>query len=849
MGQMSDTTVTGVRSAPQAAYETPPLPSIAVVVAGEADRDPLERCLTALAATGYSGGTVEFLVVDARDGDGEHELAERFPTVTFLRRATTVGVATAATVAAESTSAECLVFVGSTIQVQPGWLEALVAQYRPADDVVCVGGIVLESDGETVRFADPAITTRGVGVEPRRGRSKQNVALEPGRILPWASRQLMLVRRDVYRGLEGFDPAYHGVQDDVDFGWRLMVSGYGTVQAPDAVGHAVEPEADPRRDFEAELLQRRGGYRSLLKNVGEEHLGLLLGATSLLHSSSVYRDLEGTRNAFNHRLPTRMSLSVERRTLSVLKAQADVVQELPQIMEERRKVQTRRRTDDAVIFERMRRPLLTEDAVPVEEMTNKDEAYLERALTVDRAMGLDRVFDKRQATSVAIVAYDRIGEKMAGPGVRCWEIAKAMSRFADVTLLSPEPIGREHPGVSVELFDGKDELRRYAEQHDVLIVQGQAVRHYPLLRHTQALLVVDLYDPWSFADLEHTKSRSPRDATWGIRYGVDVLVELVNCGDFFICGSERQRDYWLGMLTSRGRLDRAVYGADETLRDLIDVVPYGCPAEPPVASPVLKGVHPDVPDDAIVYMWSGGAWDWFDPLLVVDAFADVAEREPRARLFFMGLQLEGRAVSEMGAARAIKARVSELGLDGKVVYGGWVPYDERGAYLLEADAAISATRDIAEVRLAFRSRVLDHFWAGLPTITTGGDVLADAICEHGAGLVVAPGDRDSMVQAMLRVAHDDEFRETMQDAARDLASRHTWQQSVRPLQRMVENPYKWRAVRAARPVAAHMTEDVAMLVDRWRGLAKRGVRWRLRRWLRQSSAAAPVRWLKSRARP
>ena len=52
-----------------------------------------------------------------------------------------------------------------------------------------------------------------------------------------------------------------------------------------------------------------------------------------------------------------------------------------------------------------------------------------------------------------------------------------------------------------------------------------------------------------------------------------------------------------------------------------------------------------------------------------------------------------------------------------------------------------------ETRYAFRTRLLDHFWAGLPTIATAGDTLGDLIGERRLGRTVdrrtsAPGARD-----------------------------------------------------------------------------------------------------------
>ena len=52
-------------------------------------------------------------------------------------------------------------------------------------------------------------------------------------------------------------------------------------------------------------------------------------------------------------------------------------------------------------------------------------------------------------------------------------------------------------------------------------------------------------------------------------------------GDFFLCASERQRDFWIGALHTAGRINPQTYAADPTLRSLIDVVPFGLPDEPP----------------------------------------------------------------------------------------------------------------------------------------------------------------------------------------------------------------------------------------------------------------------------
>ena len=92
----------------------------------------------------------------------------------------------------------------------------------------------------------------------------------------------------------------------------------------------------------------------------------------------------------------------------------------------------------------------------------------------------------------------------------------------------------------------------------------------------------------------------------------------------------------------------------------------------------------------------------------------------------------------------------ELGLlDRRVFFNeGWVPYDERGAYLLEADVGVSAHFDELEARFAFRTRLLDCIWAGLPIVTSRGDALAEVVEERGLGRAVPPGDVDAYAEAL-----------------------------------------------------------------------------------------------------
>jgi glycosyltransferase involved in cell wall biosynthesis len=130
---------------------------------------------------------------------------------------------------------------------------------------------------------------------------------------------------------------------------------------------------------------------------------------------------------------------------------------------------------------------------------------------------------------------------------------------------------------------------------------------------------------------------------------VDVLRRAALAGDFFICASERQRDYWLGLLDVCGRTNAHTYLADPTLRTLIDVVPFGLRADelPRASAPAIKGVVPGIAREDRVILWGGGLWEWLDPLTLIRAVARIEAQHPDVRLVFFSARHPNPAVPDM----------------------------------------------------------------------------------------------------------------------------------------------------------------------------------------------------------
>ena len=94
------------------------------------------------------------------------------------------------------------------------------------------------------------------------------------------------------------------------------------------------------------------------------------------------------------------------------------------------------------------------------------------------------------------------------------------------------------------------------------------------------------------------------------------------------------------------------------------------------------------------------------------------------------------------------ARASSTSLDRGAFFVDWVPYAERQNYLLDADVAVSLHQPGVEAQFAFRTRVLDYLWAGLPMVLSRGDELAARVDREGLGVAVPEGDVDAVAGAL-----------------------------------------------------------------------------------------------------
>jgi len=393
---------------------------------------------------------------------------------------------------------------------------------------------------------------------------------------------------------------------------------------------------------------------------------------------------------------------------------------------------------------------------------------------------------------VLVVTGDPIGRKIAGPAIRAWNIAKYLADLSEVTLVSLSSVDRSHDQfkvVAVSPYEPAkfDQLEAWA---DVIVFQGHAMEFFESLQRSTKILVADIYDPMHLEQLEQARTLPAEAWSEQVQHAVDVLNQQMARADFFICASERQRNFYLGQLASLGRLNPANYAEDPDFRRLIDVVPFGLPREfPSHDRSVLKGELAGINAGDKLLIWSGGLYNWFDPKTLVRAVGILSATRPEVRLFFQGTKHPNIGVPEMAIVAESRALAEELGLlDSSVFFNqSWVDYSERHNYLAEADVGVSTHFDHIETTMSFRTRILDYLWSSLPIVSTKGDYFAELIEREGLGRTVPAEDAEALAVALEQALYDEAFRSTTKSNLMRVRQQFFWDRVLEPLGRFVAN--------------------------------------------------------------
>jgi len=750
---------------------------VSVVLVNYRGADDTLTCLQSFADVAWPADRLELVVVDNASGDGSAErIREARPDVVLVEAGANTGFAGGCNLGVANATGEFVAFLNNDARPGPEWISAAVETLTSDRTIGAVACKVLDWDGELVDYVDGSLTWFGMGYK-REAERPDDGSYETAKDVLFGTGAAMFMRADLYREVGGFDERFFMFYEDVDLGWRLNLLGHRVRYEPRSVAyHRHHATMNKFGSYRESYLLERNALMSMYKNLDDESLAKALpAAMALAVRRSVARTETDATVLDLQRSPggdAEPDITVPKMALTGPLAIDYFVEQLPSLVESRTKIQGTRRRTDRELFPLFRHAI--EPAYAVESYVQGHDALVS-------AFGIDSHFVSRMR--VLVVTGEPLLARMAGPAIRAWEIASALSAEHDVRLASLRGVEIEGEGFDVVHAAGR-RLREATEWADVIVFQGFLLDAAPWLRTSRKIIVADVYDPMHLEQLEQAKDLGAAGRDLAVQETTRILNDQLRRADFLLCASEKQRDFWLGQLAGQGRVNPAVYDEDESLDSLIAVVPFGVPAEPPVqARHAIKGAVDGIGPDDKVILWGGGIYNWFDPLTLIKAVDRLRVRHPEVRLYFMGLKHPNPDVPQMRVASQTQALSDELGLTGVHVFfnEGWVPYAERADYLLDADLGVSTHFQHIETAFSFRTRILDYLWAGLPIVATEGDTFGGLIRERGLGRAVPAEDVDALEAALQAMLFDDDAVKAAREEVATFAQEYVWASTLAPL--------------------------------------------------------------------
>ena len=181
----------------------------------------------------------------------------------------------------------------------------------------------------------------------------------------------------------------------------------------------------------------------------------------------------------------------------------------------------------------------------------------------------------------------------------------------------------------------------------------------------------------------------------------------------------------------------------------------------------------------------GGIYDWYDPGLLLSAWAEIRKRVPDARLLFF--ESPNPDTTPQGVFEAARVAAKAIDPEGRsIVFSPWLPYVSRADLYAAADLAISIASEGLETELAYRTRLLDAAWGGVPCVAVAGGTLARELASAGAAIECGR-DAHGLAVSVSGLLLDAPRRKAMGRAARTFAAERVWGNVAAPLRVWARN--------------------------------------------------------------
>lgn len=249
-------------------------PFVSIIILNYNNEKYLENCLNSLSKIIFPPQKYEVIVVDNASSDNSvNFIMEKFPWVKIVQFFKNYGFAEGNNRAAKYAKGEYLAFLNPDTEVDKDWLIELVKVIEREKSIAACGGKVFFMDNrDTIQNAGHKMTIIGLG-HPIGFGERNSHKFNDTRYTLAASGCSMLVRKDVFIEIGGFDPDYFMYVEEIDFSLRLWLYGFKVAYVPKSITyHKLRGSAYGKVMPLHSFLTQKNRLATLVKNFSIKYL-------------------------------------------------------------------------------------------------------------------------------------------------------------------------------------------------------------------------------------------------------------------------------------------------------------------------------------------------------------------------------------------------------------------------------------------------------------------------------------------------------------------------------------------------------------------------------------------------
>ena len=272
-------------------------PLVSIIIVNYNGLELLKKCLSSLLEIQFFDH--EIILVDNNSNDDTvNHVTKHFPEIILIKLDENKGFAEPNNIASKIAKGKYLLFLNNDTIVTKSFLTELIESMNKDRQIGICQSMLLKQD-ETVDSSGDFIDELGIVYN-----SKTRVKMD--REISSARGACMLIRKDVFDELEGFDEEFFVSFEDVDLGWRAWIKGYKVVLSPKSiVYHLGGQTIDKMRSdiafhgFKNQISMKITNFESILSLQKIIHFSVIYG----IHELKIWLDytIRGTTN----RTPTK----------------------------------------------------------------------------------------------------------------------------------------------------------------------------------------------------------------------------------------------------------------------------------------------------------------------------------------------------------------------------------------------------------------------------------------------------------------------------------------------------------------------------------------------------------------